>query len=202
MTARDYPAERIERYVSALNDADTYAQISTPADRERFARAVMAVADAETDPVYRSGYDTGRLHAGAGSGTTAERDCLAMAVMFALQWTPNAPMGLREGIEEILATMPVPAGEGSRTSADATPGPTGRVARLLDAIRTSGGRWTTPRALRFYRDNLRELNHWPDSRLRTIARDDLRDLAAWGHLIRHEEPGRTYFVLKTRKDAR
>jgi hypothetical protein len=36
----------------------------------------------------------------------AERDCLAMAVQFALQWTPDAPMSLREGIEEILATMP------------------------------------------------------------------------------------------------
>lgn len=36
----------------------------------------------------------------------AERDCLAMAVMFALQWKPDAPMGLREGIEEILTTMP------------------------------------------------------------------------------------------------
>ena len=38
----------------------------------------------------------------------AERNCLAMAVLFAVQWTPDAPMGLREGIEEILATMPQP----------------------------------------------------------------------------------------------
>ncbi|MFH9403316.1 hypothetical protein ACH4JS_26725 [Streptomyces sp. NPDC017638] len=90
--------------------------------------------------------------------------------------------------------------QSSRPAADATPGPTGRVARLLDAIRTSGGRWTTPRALRFYRDNVRELDHLPDSRLRTIARDDLRDLAAWGHLVRHEEPGRQFYTLKTRKD--
>jgi hypothetical protein len=66
MTERAYPAERIERYVRALNDADTYAQLSTRADRERLARAVMAVADDETDPVYRSGYTTGRIHAGAG----------------------------------------------------------------------------------------------------------------------------------------
>jgi hypothetical protein len=36
----------------------------------------------------------------------AERDCLAMAVLFAQQWKPDAPMSLREGIEEILATMP------------------------------------------------------------------------------------------------
>ncbi|MBL1107387.1 hypothetical protein JK361_22735 [Streptomyces sp. 5-8] len=60
-----YPAERIERYITALREADTYAQLERRDDRERFARAVMAVADAETDPVYRSGYGTGREHAGA-----------------------------------------------------------------------------------------------------------------------------------------
>jgi hypothetical protein len=119
MNARNYPPERIERYVTALNDADAYAQLSTPADRERLARAVMAVADAETDPVYKSGYDTGVMHAGAGR-IAAERDCLAMAVQFAIQWRPDAPMGLREGIEEILATLPL-AGEKSSREADATP---------------------------------------------------------------------------------
>ncbi|MET7648348.1 hypothetical protein ABZS83_32950 [Streptomyces sp. NPDC005426] len=36
----------------------------------------------------------------------AERDCLAMAVMFAREWKPDAPMSLRDGIDEILATMP------------------------------------------------------------------------------------------------
>lgn len=36
----------------------------------------------------------------------AERDCLAKAVMFARQWNTDAPMGLREGLGEILATMP------------------------------------------------------------------------------------------------
>ncbi|WP_225637396.1 hypothetical protein [Streptomyces solaniscabiei] len=36
----------------------------------------------------------------------AERDCLALAVTFALQWKPDAPMSLRQGIEEILETMP------------------------------------------------------------------------------------------------
>ncbi|PWI08357.1 hypothetical protein DIZ27_23245 [Streptomyces sp. NWU339] len=65
MTARNYPAERIERYVAALRDADTHAQLTDRRDLERFARAVMAVADKETDPVYRSGYATGRMHAGA-----------------------------------------------------------------------------------------------------------------------------------------
>ena len=65
MNDRAYPAERLERYMAALNDADTYAQLGRRDDRERFARAVMAVADTETDPVYRSGYATGRTHAGA-----------------------------------------------------------------------------------------------------------------------------------------
>ncbi|MFJ2004782.1 hypothetical protein [Streptomyces chartreusis] len=47
----------------------------------------------------------------------AQRDCLALAVQFALQWTERAPVGLREGIEEILATMPT-AGEKSRRETD------------------------------------------------------------------------------------
>jgi hypothetical protein len=85
---------------------------------------------------------------------------------------------------------------------DGTPGPTGRVAQLLDTIRTSRGRWTTTRAAKFYRDARLEPPGAQWSRTRTVARGDLRDLAAWGHLIRHEEPGRQYFTLKTRKDGR
>lgn len=84
----------------------------------------------------------------------------------------------------------------------ATPaGPTGRIAQLLDAIRTARGRWTTVTAFRFYRDHLRDLDNIPNTQLRAVARGDLRDLAAWGHLLRHEEPGRQYYTLKTRKDA-
>jgi hypothetical protein len=44
----------------------------------------------------------------------AERDCLAMAVLFALQWKEGAPVGLREGIEQILSTMPKAGEQGSR----------------------------------------------------------------------------------------
>lgn len=85
----------------------------------------------------------------------------------------------------------------------ATPGqPTGRVARLLDAIRTARGRWTTVTAYRFYRDHIRDLDHLPNTQCRAVARGDLRDLAAEGHLLRHEEPGRQYYTLKTRKDVR
>jgi hypothetical protein len=58
------PAERLDRYMAALRAADTHAQLSDIRDLERLARAAMAVADTETDPVYRSGYATGRAHAG------------------------------------------------------------------------------------------------------------------------------------------
>lgn len=90
----------------------------------------------------------------------------------------------------------------ARTETTTVPaGPTGRVGQLLDAIRTRRGRWTTQQVARFYRDNVRSLDGMPDGQVRTVARGDLRDLAAWGHLIRHEEPGRQYYLLKTRKDG-
>jgi DNA-binding transcriptional ArsR family regulator len=57
------PEERLERYITALRDADTYAQLSDRRDLVRLAEAVIAVANDETDPVYRSGYNTGRMHA-------------------------------------------------------------------------------------------------------------------------------------------
>lgn len=88
------------------------------------------------------------------------------------------------------------------TVSDGPTGPTGRVGQLLDAIRTRRGRWTTQQVARFYRDNVRSLDGMPFGQVRTVARGDLRDLAAWGHLVRHEEPGRQYFTLKTRKDVR
>ncbi|MEU3507612.1 hypothetical protein ABZ733_06750 [Streptomyces longwoodensis] len=65
MTDRAYPADRIDRYVTALREADDYAQLGDRRDLERLARAVMAVADAEAHAVYSSGYRSGRMHAGA-----------------------------------------------------------------------------------------------------------------------------------------
>ena len=59
------PEARLERYITALRNADTYAQITDRRDLVRLAEAVIAVANDETDPVYRSGYATGRDHAGA-----------------------------------------------------------------------------------------------------------------------------------------
>jgi DNA-binding transcriptional ArsR family regulator len=57
------PEERLERYITALRDADTHAQLTDRRDLVRLAEAVIAVANDETDPVYRSGYNTGRMHA-------------------------------------------------------------------------------------------------------------------------------------------
>ncbi|HEY8985697.1 MAG TPA: hypothetical protein VIU15_39765 [Streptomyces sp.] len=67
-----YPAERIERYVAALRGAGSYAQLTDRSDFVRFAEAVIAVADAETDPVYRDGYATGRTQAGPDGWSLAE----------------------------------------------------------------------------------------------------------------------------------
>ena len=57
------PEERLERYITALRAADQNTQL-TPADLVRFAEAAIAVANNETDPVYRDGYTTGYMHAG------------------------------------------------------------------------------------------------------------------------------------------
>lgn len=47
------------------------------------------------------------------AGVAAERNCLAFAVLFARQWTPDAPVSLRDGLDEILATMPQQARKGT-----------------------------------------------------------------------------------------
>lgn len=61
------PAERLERYITALRDADKYALVERREDLVRFVEAIIALANEETDPVYRSGYATGRTHAGTDS---------------------------------------------------------------------------------------------------------------------------------------
>lgn len=87
----------------------------------------------------------------------------------------------------------------SPTGADATPGPTGRVAQLLNAIRTHPGTWTTNKAFDVYRQ-LPAHAGMPLGLIRSFARCDLRDLAAWGHLTASEESGRREYHLNTRKD--
>ena len=60
-----HSADRIKRYTSALRAVDTYAHLERREDLTRFANAAMTAADEELDSVYRSGYGTGREHAGA-----------------------------------------------------------------------------------------------------------------------------------------
>jgi hypothetical protein len=64
------PAERLDRYITALRNADQNAQL-TPTDLTRLAEAVIAVANDETDPVYRSGYTTGYMHGGGNTNRRA-----------------------------------------------------------------------------------------------------------------------------------
>jgi hypothetical protein len=83
----------------------------------------------------------------------------------------------------------------SPTGADATPGPAGRVAQLLDAIRTQRGEWTTRKVQQVYRAG------GSTEPLRATARTDLRILHAMGHLVQHETGGRRFYTLKTTKDT-
>lgn len=78
------PAERLERYITALRAADQDAQL-TPANLTRLAVAVIAVANDETDPVYRSGYTTGYMHAG-GATDTNRRARLLSEISLGGQW--------------------------------------------------------------------------------------------------------------------
>ncbi|WP_327671895.1 MULTISPECIES: hypothetical protein [unclassified Streptomyces] len=95
-------------------------------------------------------------------------------------------MGARDFPAEEKATAP---------AATATPRLDGRLAMLLDAIRTHQGRWTTRRVQRLYR--LPGIN----APQRGAARRDLHALHSMGHLtLCGPENGRYY--LLTRKDGR
>jgi hypothetical protein len=74
-------------------------------------------------------------------------------------------------------------------------GLTGRPAQLLAEIRRQRGRWNATRTVRLYR----RITDLPDTRVRAVARGDLRDLAAWGHLVLHDEPNNRYYTLNSRK---
>ncbi|MEU5908883.1 MULTISPECIES: hypothetical protein [Actinomycetes] len=84
----------------------------------------------------------------------------------------------------------------SSHQADATPRLTGRRARLLDAIRTHGGRWDTGRVLDLYR--LTE----PGYIQRVTARRDLGYLQWCGHLDQHGPQDGRFYTLKIRKGRR
>jgi hypothetical protein len=68
-----------------------------------------------------------------------------------------------------------------------------RLAQLLDAIRTHGGRWTSGR--------VQELRHLTSGATqRGTASRDLQELARRGHLAQHGPADGRYFTLRTRKD--
>jgi len=68
-----------------------------------------------------------------------------------------------------------------------------RLAQLLDAIRTHGGRWPAGRV-----QELRRLTG--EAPCRTTARRDLQTLAARGHLQVHGPDNNRDYTLRTRKD--
>lgn len=72
---------------------------------------------------------------------------------------------------------------------------TGRLAQLLDAIRTHRGQWTPRKVQQLYR------TPGINAPLRATAKKDLHALPAMGHLVMHEDKGRRYFTLNTRKDG-
>jgi alpha-D-ribose 1-methylphosphonate 5-triphosphate synthase subunit PhnI len=119
---------------------------------------------------------------------------------------PEGALGTKTGLLKAALILDERAdliGEKATASAaTATPAePTGRVAQLLEAIRTHRGEWTTKRVQDLYRLSPLAPPNAPDGRLRHVARGDLRDLCAWGHLVLHEESGRRFYTLKFRKDA-
>ncbi|MFE2967503.1 hypothetical protein ACFXKC_28295 [Streptomyces sp. NPDC059340] len=77
-------------------------------------------------------------------------------------------------------------------------GLTGRLGDLLAAIRRQRGRWNATRVVRLYR-RLDSAADIPDTSVRAVARGDLRDLAAWGHLVLHDEPSNRHYTLNSPK---
>ncbi|MFB7461223.1 hypothetical protein [Streptomyces sp. NPDC056188] len=84
-------------------------------------------------------------------------------------------------------------GKSTADSGDATPRLIGRRARLLDAIRTHGGRWDTGRVLDLYQ--LTE----PGRIQRVTARRDLGYLQWAGHLTQRGPENNRSYTLKSRK---
>ncbi|MFF8953849.1 hypothetical protein ACF09I_34385 [Streptomyces sp. NPDC014940] len=80
-------------------------------------------------------------------------------------------------------------GKSSRTPADATPGLSDRQTRLLDAIRTHGGEWTTRRVMHLF-----ALTD-PGVVQRGTARRDLAALQRAGHLVLVDDPDNRHYVL-------
>lgn len=96
--------------------------------------------------------------------------------------------------DELLAAVVAEAkGETAiQPPASATSGLTERQVRLLDAIRTHGGEWTTRRVLSLF-----ALTD-PGVVQRGTARRDLATLHRAGHLVLVDAPNHRHYVLNTR----
>jgi Fe2+ or Zn2+ uptake regulation protein len=83
--------------------------------------------------------------------------------------------------------------EATAPAATATPGLTERQHRLLDAIRTHRGEWTTRRVLHLF-----ALTD-PGIVQRGTARRDLATLHRAGHLVLVDDPDNRHYALHTQK---
>ncbi|GAA3717877.1 hypothetical protein [Streptomyces tremellae] len=72
---------------------------------------------------------------------------------------------------------------------------TGRLGRLLNLIRTEGGKWRTGQVHRIYRAT-------ETAPQRATARHDLEALTALGWLERHTPPADRFYTLNSQKDSR
>ena len=99
-----------------------------------------------------------------------------------------------DGITHAANRLDQWAGEkATATAATATPGLTERQQRLLDAVRTHGGEWTTRRVLHLF-----ALTD-PGVVQRGTARRDLAALQRAGHLVLVDDPDNRHYALHTRK---
>ena len=92
---------------------------------------------------------------------------------------------LRDACDAVLKSRENP------TAATATPGLTARQQRLLDAIRSHGGEWTTSRVLHLF-----ALTD-PSVVQRGTARRDLDTLHRAGHLVLVDDPDNRHYTLHT-----
>jgi hypothetical protein len=172
-------------------------------DRERFARAVMAVADAETDPVYKSGYDTGRQHAALSRAAENFPDELLMLRGLVATLRSVAEHGDLTDVRKLLdehrrdeQDAYAEAEEMSSREANATPGVgparERRLEQLLDTIRTHGGKWATSTV-----QQVRRATGAPAQR--GTARRDLAELHRRGHLQQHGAGDGRYYTLRHQK---
>lgn len=173
------PVEEATRLLDAYR-ADVLAERQTSTAREKSSREAIATPRSGDPTVVH--WDRTVIHPEADPTDDTIVCCLT---------DDGAPVALllddehREALGLILVD---PTGENEV----ATPELTGRLAQLLDAVRTQGGEWTTHRGQAIYRAL------GDRTPLRTAVRKDLQALHAMGHLVQHEQRGRHFYTLNTR----